>query len=31
MQEVAIIGVGMAPVTSGSGKSLIELFVDEPN
>ena len=26
MREVAIIGVGMTPVTSGSGKSLTELF-----
>ncbi len=28
MHDVAIVGVGMAPVTSGSGKSLTELFVD---
>lgn len=28
MSGVAIIGVGMTPVTTGSGKSLTELFVD---
>ena len=28
MREAAIIGVGMTPVTAGSGRSLTELFVD---
>jgi acetyl-CoA C-acetyltransferase len=28
LSDAVIVGVGMAPVTSGSGKSLIELFVD---
>ena len=28
MRGVAIVGVGMTPVTSGSGKSLTELFVE---
>jgi acetyl-CoA C-acetyltransferase len=28
LREVAVIGVGMTPVTSGSGKSLTQLFVE---
>ena len=28
MRDVAIIGIGMTPITSGSGKSLSQLFVE---
>jgi len=28
MREAAVIGVGMTPVTAGSGRSLTDLFVE---